>query len=382
MLSSPYKRRILATLVVAAVASGLSLLLFLKKAEGSPSRFVLAGDMFCSAAAAPQCLTISQNSGGYDGQFYYRESIAPLSTQARAHGIAYDYPVYRQQRIGYPLLAYVVSGGDPCRALWSLILINAISIVLICVLIVASFETLSIATLVSAGLWSGFIFSLARDTTEPLAVLFLVAGCAAHARKHRVLVVCLWTAAALTRETTLIAPLVAGLLALIDGMRQRRWPFDAALFAIPLAAFIAWKASRFIAWQLPMNFSNSPLALPGSAAWAFVRSALDSHSRYGFVTVIEVLILLAITVLAAVSVRRSTAPPIVTASAVAYGAFVWSLDRGIWIEDWAIMRAASEFAVLAQITIAGSQNRWIRVNGSAITYAAWAWLTYDVYAMR
>jgi hypothetical protein len=50
---------------------------------------------------------------GYDGQFFYRLALEPFSTAERVDGIAFDAPAYRQQRIGYPLLAFLTTALTP-----------------------------------------------------------------------------------------------------------------------------------------------------------------------------------------------------------------------------------------------------------------------------
>src|SRR3954447_9864368 len=72
-------------------------------AVGDWSRFVSAGDQYCDPTATPEALFVAKNSSGYDGQFYYRLSLAPFSHRAIERGIRFDSPPYRSQRIIYPL---------------------------------------------------------------------------------------------------------------------------------------------------------------------------------------------------------------------------------------------------------------------------------------
>jgi hypothetical protein len=79
------------------------------------SYFVTAGDQFCDPNLVPKTLTVTTGSNGYDGQVFYRLALNPFTSTPTEFGVTFDSPQYRQQRIVYPFLVWVLSIGDPDR---------------------------------------------------------------------------------------------------------------------------------------------------------------------------------------------------------------------------------------------------------------------------
>ena len=77
------------------------------------SVFVVAGDRYVTAAQTATPIIVRPHSDGYDGQFYYRLAVAPLSAQMQAYGVNLVHPAWRMQRILLPLAAYLLSVGQP-----------------------------------------------------------------------------------------------------------------------------------------------------------------------------------------------------------------------------------------------------------------------------
>jgi len=120
-----------ATLAIVIVLYALFITFQLEKSRYDPSYFVTAGDLFVDPTVAPDRLRILRNSAGYDGQFYYRLAITPFTSKQTDFGIKIDAPAYRQQRIVYPLLAWLFSLGQPSIVPLSLILVNCLALCLI-----------------------------------------------------------------------------------------------------------------------------------------------------------------------------------------------------------------------------------------------------------
>ena len=65
---------------------------------------------------------------GHDGKYFFLQSLDPLYLQPAEHSVFLDRPVYRGQRMLYPLLAGL-GGLLPAKALpWSLVLVNILSL--------------------------------------------------------------------------------------------------------------------------------------------------------------------------------------------------------------------------------------------------------------
>jgi hypothetical protein len=93
-----------------------------------PSIFIVAGDKFVDGSRTIFPVKILKNSYGYDGQFYYRFALAPFDTSQPGYGIRIDNPPYRMQRIVYPVLAWLLSAGQPRFTAWAMLCINLLGL--------------------------------------------------------------------------------------------------------------------------------------------------------------------------------------------------------------------------------------------------------------
>src|SRR5215467_16340829 len=123
-LKTGWVNRPLAASVATALIYGLFLLARLRAHDFDPSYFVTAGTRHYDPVSADPGLRSIRNGPGYDGQYYYRLAIEPFSRKPIDHGIAFDSPAHRQQRILYPLLAWLISAGKPTGVPAALILLN------------------------------------------------------------------------------------------------------------------------------------------------------------------------------------------------------------------------------------------------------------------
>ena len=91
-------------------------------AAGHVSLFVMAGHTYSQHANLPHV-----PSKGYDGQFYYRLALDPFNWSKTAYGITMDQS-YRYTRIGYPILAWLVSLGQHQFVPVALVVINLLGV--------------------------------------------------------------------------------------------------------------------------------------------------------------------------------------------------------------------------------------------------------------
>src|ERR1700736_5483090 len=97
--------------IVVAICYTAFLVPLLEKRGGDISRFVIAGGPNVDASKVPPGLTVIPNIGGYDGLTFYRLALNPFTSVQAANGIRLDNPAYRQQRIVYPLIVWILSLG-------------------------------------------------------------------------------------------------------------------------------------------------------------------------------------------------------------------------------------------------------------------------------
>jgi hypothetical protein len=176
---------------------------------------------------------------GYDGQYFYFMARDPW------HAYQYmDNAPYRYQRIVYGLLVYVLSLGKESLIPFILLLVNFLSIVL-SVEIVARLlarRRLSPWFGLAIGLYFGQATALIFDTTEPLAIAFLCIGLW-YLEKERITLSALFMGlAALSRETTILFPLVY----MISFFWQRRWSDALRFLVLAILPMVAWYVAIWV----------------------------------------------------------------------------------------------------------------------------------------
>ncbi len=170
---------------------------------------------------------------GYDGQFIYY--IARDGWAALPH---LDNPPYRLQRILYPALTRLLSGGDAAVMPWVMVAINAAAILTTTFLVTRWLLTQGLSGWYGLGypLFVGTLMSYSRDLTEPLAYALALAGVLCWLDQRRAPAVALLALAALARETTVLFAVGLGLAELA----RRRWT-GAAMLAVAYVPMLAWQ---------------------------------------------------------------------------------------------------------------------------------------------
>ena len=148
------------TLLVLSVATGFTLLVLVTN-QWDPLVFVWLGTRYSQGDP--------NGTIGYDGQFVYQIALDPLEA------VPYiDIPAYRYQRILYPLIARLVSLGQPAIIPWALIWLNILALTIgtyIMGLILAR-QRLSRWYAVTVGVFAGQLVSLRLDVNEPFSLTF------------------------------------------------------------------------------------------------------------------------------------------------------------------------------------------------------------------
>jgi len=324
--------------------------------DGDLGSFVGAGDYLSSGTDLPL-----QPGAGYDGQFYYRMAIAPLNFEATAEGVALDSEM-RLQRPGYPSVTWVVSLGGLLSVELALIAVNVLGLGLIAGLggVLARRSGRHAIWGLALALYYGFAFTLSKDLTEIVEVSFLLLGLVAAHKQRFVLAALALGGAVLTRESALfLVPFVAAWrLYVIVRRRQRPSAIDLTWIVPPL---------MFGAWQLlvhastgrfPVNAErHNTVNFPG---WPLLRTLPDllrDHSVRGVVHLAEVVVLVTVLVVAASSVRKSTANPLEVA--VFAGLAIACLSVDVSSNVWTIrsLRMFADAYVMAMVVLLATQRR-------------------------
>jgi hypothetical protein len=250
-------------------------------ARGQLTLFILLGSGrtgYTHPSRLPRGVLIADpGAAGYDGQFFYRLALDPFDWARTAFGITMDQS-YRYTRIGYPLLAWLVSLGQHRFVPVALVAVN-----LVCVAAMAVLGGILARQSGRHALWGlafaayfGLVISVGRDTAEPLAEACMLAGLLAYRRARSALAAAAFAAGALTRETILLAPAAIAVTRIIAIIRRRARPGPADVaWVVPAAAYGALQvAARFV---LRGEF---PLLANGSRNLAVPFTALIDALRY------------------------------------------------------------------------------------------------------
>ena len=323
----------LAALVLSAIYLAARLLVAGKHDLGT---FIVAGSSYVDSSKLPSRIPIISGSG-YDGQFYYRLALDPFSLATTHAGITLD-TVFREQRIAYPFLSWVVSLGMPRFVPAALVLVNLIAIALVAYFasaLAVLARKPAIAGLIIAA-FPGYLFSIGRDLAEPTAAAFLLGSILAIRKRHGILAALALTASVLTKETAL---LVVGSIAIVwvanlfkdESQRLESPPWY--LWSAPLAAFVLWQV--VVRNSAGHNALKSDVAGNLSIPFRAMAYGLLTHMEHPFETANLVwllqLVALAIVVATALTKLRSRSIPLfVRISLVAMALLSVSLSSEIW----------------------------------------------------
>jgi hypothetical protein len=238
-------------------------------AKGHLSLFIMAGRVYTNRAQLPRGLLLVP-SDGYDGQFYYRLALDPANWNKTAFGITMDQS-YRYTRIGYPVLAWLVSAGQHQLVPIALVVVNLVAVAAMAFLggMFARDSGRHALWGLAFAAYFGLVISVGRDTAEPLAEACMLGGLLAYrraessARSPRLmyaLTAVLFAVGAITRETILFAPAAIAVIRIIAIVRRRANPGLADLtWVVPAAVYGALEvAVHFVVkGEFPLLASSS-----------------------------------------------------------------------------------------------------------------------------
>jgi len=362
--------------IATAVFYGLFIAVKLALHGGDPSAFVVAGGTYTDAARLPPGLhVLVPRADGYDGQWYYRLALDPWTAAVAGHGIRFDNPAYRQQRIVYPLLAWAVSFGRPALLPAALIAVNFLGLCAIAALGAALARSFGSPTRwgVLPALCPGFAATLGLDLTEISEVALLLGGMLLlRNRRYASAALCL-TLAVLARETALLVPAALAMLWARDRLRRVPRSCPWYLFVAPVATYLVWQGLLWLRWHtLPMRGNNGNLGLPLSGLADFAGRLAPLVRPADMLWLLEILALgvFGLGVLAAL--RGNRTPGWLRLSWLLYGLLAACLGASVWV-DIGFPRALAEWYVLGTVLLMGARGR-SRLLFIAPSLVLWAWM--------
>jgi hypothetical protein len=370
-------RPILVGLVAVAATTAFVLARWDLWSRRNIGRFILIGQHFAHPAQLPPGMPLRQQFG-YDGQFFYRLANNPFNFQHTAYGITVD-RAYRFMRIGYPVLTWLTSFGHRALIPYMLVAVN-----------VAAFGALAWigASVARQGgrhaAWGlllpgyfGLVTSLSRDTAEPVAAAFLLAGLLAIRSRRPVLAACALAFASLTRETAMVAVAAIAIVRVVGFLRHRSRPGrDDITWILPSVVFAAWQVIVFAA------IGTFPLVADGgrNAGTPFIAAAEAIKTNLGSISfssysgadiwLAEMAVLLFFAGAALLSLRISRAPAHERLALVLFLIEICVVTPSTWSSRTADLRSFVEVYLMAVIVLLGRPRRSPRSPRSWVLPAA------------
>jgi hypothetical protein len=323
--------------------------------QGDWSAFIVAGSRFVRADVVRD-IAVLQPSDGYDGQFYYRLALEPLTDRQMKYGIAIDDPRYRQQRILYPLLVNLLSFGNHRLVPSLMVLVNFAAMVLMGFLgaLYARQHNRHALYGLAFPIYAGFFFSLSRDLAEAIELTCVLAALLCVSRRKDLAAALLISLAILAKETALLVAIgIMGTMILIPSFSGKR--LRGFIYLIPLAVYASWQSWLNLHWHRTIAGAvQNNIGFPLTGIVGFIRSISSSTGFFERMYLVEIMVILIFTIAILFSLRTSTANLGVKVSWLLYGALIVSLTRSVWVEDWAFLRATTEFYVLGMAILISS----------------------------
>lgn len=332
--------------------------------QRDPGTFPHAGDFFTDVNEAPTNLIVLTDSFGYDGQFYYRIALNPLTREKTEFGIEIDSPRYRHQRILYPALAWVFSFGNPLMVTNSLILINYLALIAIGYT-AGQYAKMSGRHAIwglAFSLYPGFLLTLSRDLAEITEATLILAGMVALERNQTTIASAWFSLAIFAKETALITA-----VSLIS--QKKNW----SVAILPLLVYGAWQLFLNRWWGYLLGKS-----LNVNLGWPLLGiiqgfEITNNPERW----LIEIILLGVFFLSVLFSLQRSKADQYVKVNWVLYLILLLVLTKHVWVEDWAFLRVATLGFILGTAVLLKSRT-WIAIVCFIGTIATWLWLAIDI----
>src|SRR3954468_16416199 len=297
--------------IVIAICYIAFFILLLRARGGDVSLFVIAGGVNVDASKVPAGLTVIPNIGGYDGVWFYRLAINPFTGVQAAHGIRIDNPPYRQQRVMYPLIVWLLSLGQVKWIPWLLVIVNILAAAVMAAFAGAFAKRFGLNAMwgVVVPLYPGFVLTFSRDLAEIVAAMFAMGAIWAIASRRNAAAAILLTCAVLTRETTLLLAVALAAAWLIERVMRRERRIAIVTFAVPITVYAVWQIFLAFRWGVsPLRAGAPARELPFVDSARFLAAASFRRDHLERLYFLESLFLAAVVITIVLVWRRSRAP--------------------------------------------------------------------------
>lgn len=323
-------------------------------AHGDFTYFFVAGSDFVDASQTPGPVFVQQGQG-YDGQFFYRYALDPFDFSKTNYGVTTDLVPYRIQRIGYPALAWLFSGGGNAALVpVALILVNLLAFfgILLFTGKLAKYFGAAPSMRIAPILLCGLYMSVARDLSEVTELFFFLGALYGLIRNEYLQFAFFGTCCVLTRETSLVALIPAVAASAAFKAKTGNLRFIDGLLLIPLAVVIAWK--YFISVQLgpgAVVSGTGNFGIPFSGIVTGFKGNLQINSAKNILQLIFwlayffwqvwLIFLVVRTIRRAEAISDQRTRWILQSVYFTWAGFAILLSAAIYIDDWSFVRVFS-----------------------------------------
>ena len=350
-------RRMIFVALLIAVAAALRLLAV---ADWDPTAFTAFGDEaveitdYAEAKLGREVKTrILQ---GHDGKFFFVQANDPLVLDPAENAAVLDRPIYRSQRMLYPLLAGGAGLFSPEVIVWTLILINVSG------LVVGSWAVGAIAVKHGLSAWWGLAFlfnvgllsELYIDGAGIVAFALACLGALALENERPGWAAAAFAGAALTREVMLA---FVGSVAFVWMIRKNAIPWLVAVPAV-LAALV-WAA--YLRVQIPAISGIDQVREITLVPFSGLAGAVTS----GMATLIDFMVMgFFVLLILVVLWRARTSNVYLTWGAVGFAVLAPFLTMFVWQKSFDISRALAPLVTAFLIEFALARRRSLEPAGS------------------
>jgi hypothetical protein len=341
--------------LIALAIAGFLMVRLLQASGGNPTGLAAFGEKArptLEYAAERLGEVVARAGQGHDGKFFFVQGNDPWLADPEGNAAVLDRPVYRSQRMLYPLLAGGFGALPPQAVIWAMPLLNMAAILVGTVATGRLAQSYGRSPLwgllfvVNIGILSELFIGGAGAVAMALSMVGLLA-----VRLDRIgLAAGSFAGAVLAREVVVI--LVAGVAVwLLLGGRRRA---AAAVAGVPLLATVAWGA--YVRLRLADIASGTDVQEIG---WPFVGmvQAASGWSGLGAMAALAVVGMGLILVL-----RVYRAPSLLGLAFVGFVPLITVLTRQVWQQYFDITRAAAPilmgFVLVAFVEGPATRLRW------------------------
>lgn len=286
---------------------------------------------------------------GHDGKYFFLQAHDPFLVHPATHARFLELPIYRSQRMLYPMLAAPGILLGEWGLAWAMLVVNLAAMAL------GIWATARLAASLGASHWwglafvanPGMVFELVVDGSGVVAWSSGVLGLWLLSAGRRTAAVMAFVAACLARETLLLVVLGAAIyLWRQDGWRQVR------LVAWPMTAVFGWGAYVRLRLGYPIwAMQSEAVGVPFSGVW-------DAAAAWPEEALLDPLLgVVVMMVAAAVAYQSVVRPSLISYGAVGFVLTLPFLTGAVWLHGFDITRAVAPlFTSFALATASGGRR--------------------------